>query len=67
MPALLTRIETCPTLSATFLAIATQSSRLVTSRAKLSALPPASRISFATSAAAFSFMSSSTTRAPSPA
>ena len=58
MPALLTRIETCPTLSATFLAIAMQSSRLVTSSAKLSALPPASRISLATSAAAFSFMSS---------
>ena len=47
MPALLTRIETCPTLSAICLAIATQSSRLVTSSTKLSALPPASRISCA--------------------
>jgi len=43
MPALLTRTETCPILSAIFLATATQSSRRVTSRAKLSALPPASR------------------------
>ena len=67
MPALLTRIETGPTLSATCLAIAMQSSRLVTSSAKLSALPPASRISLAASAAAFSLMSSSTTRAPSRA
>ena len=67
MPALLTRIETCPTVSAIFFATATQSSRLVTSSTKLSALPPALRISCAASAAAFSFMSSSTTRAPSPA
>ena len=67
MPALLTRIETCPTLSAICFAIATQSSRLATSSAKLSALPPASRISFAASAAAFSSRSSSTTRAPSRA
>src|SRR3954452_896075 len=49
MPALLTRIETSPTLSATCFAIAMQSSRLVTSSEKLSALPPASRISFAVS------------------
>ena len=43
MPALLTRIETCPTVSAIFFATATQSSRLVTSSTELSALPPACR------------------------
>ena len=42
MPALLTRIETCPTCSAIFSATAMQSSRRVTSSAKLSAWPPAS-------------------------
>ena len=67
MPALLTRIETCPTLSAICLAIATQASRLVTSSLKLSALPPASRISLAVSAALVSLTSSTTTRAPSRA
>src|SRR3954451_8738256 len=44
IPALLTRIETCPTSSATCLASAKQSSRLVTSSAKLAALPPDLRI-----------------------
>ena len=67
MPALLTRIETGPTLSATCFAIATQSSRLVTSSAKLWALPPALRISCAVSAAAVWLMSSTTTCAPSRA
>ena len=65
MPALLTRIETCPTLPAMSFATAMQSSRLVTSSLKLSALPPLSRISLAASAAVFSSMSSSTARAPS--
>ena len=67
MPALLTSTVTAPTLSATCFATAMQSSRLVTSSTKLSAAPPASRISRAASAAACSLMSSSTTRALSRA
>lgn len=67
IPALLTRIETCPILSATCPANAKQSSRLVTSSAKLSALPPDVRISCAASATVSALTSSSTTCAPSRA
>ena len=65
MPALLTRIEIAPTSAATFLAIAMQSSRLVTSSVKANALPPASLICFTVSAAASPLMSRTTTCAPS--
>ncbi len=67
MPALLTRIETGPTSSATFFAIARQSSRFVTSSVKAFALPPAAPICLTVSAAPWLFMSSTATWAPSRA
>src|SRR5689334_19120775 len=67
MPALLTRIDTGPTLAVTSPATAKQFWRSVTSSPKLSALPPSPRISSAAFAAAASSISRTTTRAPSRA
>ena len=52
MPALLTRMETGPMVSAICFAIAAQAARSVTSSAKLSTVPPASLTSLAVSAGA---------------
>jgi hypothetical protein len=67
MPALFTRMDTWPNCLATSAATVRQAARSLTSRVKACALPPASRIAFAVSAAGSPLMSSVATVAPSRA
>ena len=65
MPALLTRMETRPTVAPISAATSRHLSRSVTSSTKLKALPPAPVMALAVSAAPLPLASSTTTCAPS--